>query len=103
MTAQTEDSMRGLRRELTAAVKHARSAMKRRVRVAEFLGEYLELVRLADERREQGLALGCSGSLFEPMAPIPINQGFVGLSDAEKFRREWLLETPPSPAMQIAA
>jgi hypothetical protein len=96
------DALRQVHRELTPAIHHARIAVKTGRREAEFVGEYLKLVRQAHELREEGIAADCTGPLWELMQPIPINPGFVGLNATEKFRREWHIEQSPSPRAMAA-
>jgi hypothetical protein len=96
-----QDGLRGAIQDIDAGIKTIRIKLRKGLPVKGTM--YLAAVRRANELAEAGKAQGMTGDFYEPRMPMPINPGFVGLSPAEQFRREWHLETAPVVALRKAA
>jgi hypothetical protein len=95
------DGLRGTLQDLNNAIAHSRTCIRKdHPRKAEFLSEYLLLVRRAHDLREDGIARRMTGELFEPHMPMPFAgqvMGLTKLSDAKRVRRQWAGFCWPTP------
>ncbi|MCJ8518977.1 hypothetical protein ABID21_001881 [Pseudorhizobium tarimense] len=85
----TADALRITLQDIDKSIEMIRRISRRGWNTSSYWDSYIRDLRWADCLREQGIAQGCTGPLFEPFQPTPINEGFVGLTRAEKFKREW--------------
>jgi hypothetical protein len=94
------DGLRGCLRDLDDAIRHCRICIRKNSpRKAEFLSEYLRLIRLAHERKDEYQAQSHIWQpLCEPHMPMPFAEQIVG---ANKFARSWNMALMASPAEAV--
>lgn len=97
------DALRGCIQDLDDTIRHSRTCIcKDHHRKAEFLAEYLRLVRRSHELKELRQAeSNIALALCEPHMPMPFSEQIVGTN---KFAREWDMACMASqPAISSSA